>query len=334
MMEKFFVPYSAIFSFSGNCVAVLAPHADDEILGCGGALISLTEQGIPVHVVVITDNVDDKKIDVTIRHQESCAAARIIGYREPAFWGLPDGFVHAYSKELVKKIVLWLTELQADVLLAPSCWEMHRDHRAVSEAAIAAVMQINGSVRLAMYEIGVPLQPNTLLDITPWWKQKKQAIACFPSQLAQQRYDLHINALNQYRTYTLDYKTLAAEAYLILSASELKALIQKQQPTRLSQSLHMAEKKQKELKLQQQTTLNHLQTLQEQLKVLESSKSWQLTEPLREIACFIRISLNYLSNGQPKLAEASVEAIKNGGWDSIRERMLSLRIYLEKLLKQ
>jgi LmbE family N-acetylglucosaminyl deacetylase len=39
-------------------------------------------------------------------------------------------------------------------------------------------------------------------------------------------------------------------------------------------------------------------------------------------------------NGHPKFAEAFVEAEKNGSWGCILERMLSLRIYLEKLLKK
>ncbi len=52
---------------------------------------------------------------------------------------------------------------------------------------------------------------------------KKQAMACFQSQLAQQRYDVHIAALNTFRTYTLAGDALAAEALVIVAPQDLQA---------------------------------------------------------------------------------------------------------------
>jgi LmbE family N-acetylglucosaminyl deacetylase len=71
-----------------------------------------------------------------------------------------------------------------------------------------------------MYEVGVPLQPNQLLDITNFWPRKKAAMACFNSQLAIQRYDKHINGLNIYRSYTLPPNVQAAEAYYLVKGNE------------------------------------------------------------------------------------------------------------------
>ncbi|MDE2260344.1 MAG: glycosyltransferase [Betaproteobacteria bacterium] len=242
-MESFFVPYTATSVLDARCVAVLAPHADDEILGCGGALASLASHAIPVHVAVVSDEFagEGSGEAVDIRHSESRAAAAIIGYGAPDFWGLPDGSVQP-GADLVEKISRWLADSQADLLLAPSCWEMHRDHRAVAEAAIAAVIRQKGRVRLGMYEVGVPLLPNTLLDITPFLQLKQRAMACFASQLARQRYDLHMAGLNRYRTYTLPETVEAAEAYLILTADELGTLKLDRQPGRESLALHRAEK--------------------------------------------------------------------------------------------
>ena len=218
-MERFFIPYQAVSSLSGHRVAVLAPHADDEVFGCGGALASFVAQGRSIHVVVVSDEED--QATTSIRHAESRAAAKVMGYAPPTFWGLADGQL-VHSDTLADKIRIWLLEVDADLVLVTSCWEMHRDHRALAEATIRAVVALEGRVRVAFYEVGQPLPtPNTLLDITPWKEVKERAMACFPSQLARQSYDRQIRALNVYRTYSLPSTVEAAEAYRVLTAQEL-----------------------------------------------------------------------------------------------------------------
>src|SRR5690606_21592599 len=99
------------------------------------------------------------------------------------------------------------------LVYCPCVLEMHPDHRAVALAAVEAVRRLGADLRLAQYEIGVPLRPNVLLDISGTAARKQAAMECFASQLARQRYDLDITALNRYRTYTLPATVTAAEAY-------------------------------------------------------------------------------------------------------------------------
>ncbi len=40
---------------AGKGIVVFAPHPDDESLGCGGLISEAVEQGIPVHVVMVSD---------------------------------------------------------------------------------------------------------------------------------------------------------------------------------------------------------------------------------------------------------------------------------------
>src|SRR5690606_1506550 len=63
--------------------------------------------------------------------------------------------------------------------------------------------------------------------------RKQDAMECFVSQLANQRYDLDIAALNRYRTYTLPATVTAAEAYVLTTGAELAA-----DPLRLFESEH------------------------------------------------------------------------------------------------
>ena len=197
---------------------VLAPHPDDEVFGCGGAIASHVRAGVPVHVIILTDG--SRFGEACGRAQESRAAAKVLGYGQPEFWNLPDRGLN-YSEDLVQRIVRHIEGTGTDLLFAPSPWEIHPDHRQTTCLAIEAARRVNGPIRVAFYEIGSPLRPNFLLDITAHLTTKEAAMRCFESQLAQQDYVRHIQALNQYRTYTLSREILAAEAYWVVTASEL-----------------------------------------------------------------------------------------------------------------
>lgn len=220
---------------AATSVLVLAPHADDEALGCGGAILRHVELGVPVRVIVATDGALGLKGRARDRHvarreRECLAAARILGYGEPAFWRVPDQSL-TYGEPLVKRL---LSEIQtADLIYAPSPFEMHPDHRVLGMATVEAVRRIGGTVRLAIYEVGIPIKPNLLLDISALAERKQAAVQCFVSQLASQRYDLHIAALNRYRTYTLPPTVTAAEAFLLVSEADWK-----DDPLKVYQSEH------------------------------------------------------------------------------------------------
>ena len=278
-MEQFFIPYQAVSSLPGHRVAVLAPHADDEVFGCGGALASFVAQGRSVHVVVVSDEGD--QATPPLRHAESRTAAEVIGYAPPTFWGLADGQLF-HSETLADRIRVWLLEVDADLVLVTSCWEMHRDHRALAEATIRAVVALEGRVRIAFYEVGQPLpSPNTLLDITPWKEVKERAMACFPSQLVRQRYDQHIAALNLYRTYSLPSTVQAAEAYLMLTAEDLIARGLDKEPQALSQILHQMGQEREVLEQNLAESRKQNIILNQCMTELLASTSWRVTAPMR-----------------------------------------------------
>ena len=219
-METDLVPYQAVAQLPARHALVLAPHADDEVFGCGGAIASHLSHGVPVSVLVLTDG--GRYGDTATRMAESRAAAAVLGYGEPEFWGLPDRAL-SHEQGLVERLVQKIVAAGADLVYAPSPWEIHPDHRQTASAAAEAVRRTG--LRLAFYEVGSPLRPNLLLDITAHADTKKKAMLCFASQLEQQDYARQISALNRYRTYTLPRGVAAAEAYLLLSAADLAATL-------------------------------------------------------------------------------------------------------------
>ena len=182
-MESDLIPYIASSGLPAHAVLVLAPHPDDEVFGCGGAIIGHVRAGIAVNVVVLTDGAGFGEIEV--RCAESTVAANILGCAKPEFWLLSDRSLR-YSEELVLRIVERIVSLGADLVYAPSPWEVHPDHRQTSLLAVEAVRRTGSLVRLAFYEVGTPLRPNVLVDITDCVERKDAAMRCFKSQLAQQ----------------------------------------------------------------------------------------------------------------------------------------------------
>jgi len=234
-MENILVPYQATRTISALQVLVLAPHPDDEVFGCGGAIMRHVEVGIPVRVIILSDGAfglegNNRTEFFRQRQRESIQAALILGYGVPEFWGERDREI-LYGEKLVLRILEAIQD--ADLIYAPSVFEMHPDHRALGMATVEAVRRRGNDVRLALYEVGMPLRPNLLLDISAVAGRKMAAMQCFVSQNQKQRYDLDIAALNRYRTYTLAPEVTAAEAFILASSSELAS-----DPLKLYQSEH------------------------------------------------------------------------------------------------
>jgi LmbE family N-acetylglucosaminyl deacetylase len=275
VQEEALIPHKAVTAIPATSVVVLAPHADDEVLGCGGAIIRHVEQGVPVRVVIATSSARGGTLQ---RKEESRAAARVLGYGEPTFWDLPDHAL-AYGEPLIERVMQVIDG--ADLIYAPSVDEVHPDHRALGMAAIEAVRRKGGNIQLALYEVSAPLHPNLLLDIANIAARKQAAIACFKSQLQKRRYDGLISALNRYRTYTLSEAVTAAEAYQLVSAKELE-----RDPLTLHRPEH-----ERQLALAALTTVELRRSIAElegSLHRMRASTSWKITGPLRSISRLIR----------------------------------------------
>ncbi len=236
-MESLLVPYQAVAEIPCTHALVLAPHPDDEVFGCGGAIMRHVGHGVPVRVIIVSDGahgVSDENLASHIlqRQGESMEAAKVLGYGVPIFWHYRDREI-CYGEKMVRDILAAIDDAGADLVYAPSVFEMHPDHRALGMAAVEAVRRLGKKVRLALYEVGMPLCPNLLLDISDLAERKMAAMKCFVSQNEKQRYDLDIAALNRYRTYTLPASVTAAEAYILVAAEELA-----NDPLKLYQSEH------------------------------------------------------------------------------------------------
>jgi len=223
-IESQYIPYEAQERIGRGKAIIFAPHPDDEILGCCGAIMQHLKDGDPLKVVIVTDGAfgqgEGAKDYALKRRQEALDAAKVLGYEDPMFWDLPDRGV-IFDDKLVRRVGFEIDAMEAEWVYAPSWWEIHPDHSALSRAVTQAVKERGQGLKLVLYEVGVPLHANVLLDITDILETKRRAIGSFKSQLEVQPYDRHILALNVFRSYTLPFCVFAAEAYRVVTPSEI-----------------------------------------------------------------------------------------------------------------
>lgn len=186
-------------------VLVLAPHADDETLGCGGTLALLKRQGSVVTVVVVTDGAGGDPLGqagsdiVAIRRREADAAMAILGVTNRVFWSEPDGKV-ADTGALRGRLAKLVDEAKPDWLFLPSTLDYHRDHVAAGEAALGAMRLSSRRPRCFAYEVWSPLRASHVVDIGATMDVKLAALDAYASQLSVLDYRTAVKGLNAYRS--------------------------------------------------------------------------------------------------------------------------------------
>jgi len=286
-VESTCIPYHACQGLPAKAVLVLAPHADDEVFGCAGAMVRHVQAGCTVSVIVLSDGAygagDQTSRVIATREAESGAAATLLGYPCPVFWRLPDRGI-VYSEALIGRVMSAITAAGADLVYAPALTEIHPDHRAVAMVAVEAIRRLGAGFRLAMYEVGVPLSPNVLLDISAQAELKQRAMQCFASQLKAQAYDAHIAALNRFRTYTLAASVHMAEAYCVLDGKQLaNGLGDIADAARAQIADKWLPQAQRILEIENRVQQQDCELAEARAALLDmqNSTSWRLTRPVR-----------------------------------------------------
>jgi LmbE family N-acetylglucosaminyl deacetylase/glycosyltransferase involved in cell wall biosynthesis len=243
MTEEEAIPFQPA-SLRGERLLVLAPHPDDEVIGCGGVVAAHLLEGRSVRVVVATDGTaaddlhgGDREAYRSLREEESERGLALLGGdRQPPgapvmqleFLRFVDRRLGDSMEELIERLRVQLESFPSDLILAPSPVEIHPDHRALAVALCQLVQRDDAlfarlaTARVAFYEVGQPLRPNTLVDITEVAETKYAAIAAHQSQNDLRDYTAFARGLNAYRAMTLPAASRYAEAYYVLDLVRLR----------------------------------------------------------------------------------------------------------------
>ncbi|MCM1213748.1 MAG: PIG-L family deacetylase [Lachnospiraceae bacterium] len=218
-------------------VLVIAPHADDEILGVGGTIAKYVEEGNQVDVCIVTVGqtpMFSSDAIAAVRH-EALEAHKLLGVHESIFLEFPAVLLSQVPRyEINGKLCEVITKVRPDIVFIPHFGDMHYDHMLVAQAAMVAVRPINECTVKEVYayetlsesEWNVPhaanaFIPNTYIDISKQVGQKREAMSCYRSQVKMFPHPRSIEALDalaKLRGSTVG--VCAAEAFCLLRRIE------------------------------------------------------------------------------------------------------------------
>lgn len=175
-------------------ILVFAPHNDDEVLGVGGTIAKLVNQGNEVFVCETTSGPNYVNMQ-----RQAKDAHNILGVKESFFLNLPVSCLKEISTPIKNDSFLTVVkEIRPEIAFIPHMGDMHVDHGETALAAMVALRPINNPQLKSIYtyetlsetEWNIPntlnaFIPNVWSDITETIEVKLNAMKCFTGQLKQ-----------------------------------------------------------------------------------------------------------------------------------------------------
>lgn len=179
-------------------ILILAPHSDDEVLGCGGLMAKKILQRCFIHVALASVGDvyfyhSERTVTAEERIQEFGNAMDMLGVRSRSimFKGIESQLDILPIQQLVSKIDRMLTTMEITDLYIPYP-SSHQDHRVVYEAGFAAARPSPNNIkRVFCYEYPAAVWSpwpfefggNKYVDIKGFIDLKVKALLCHESQV-------------------------------------------------------------------------------------------------------------------------------------------------------
>jgi LmbE family N-acetylglucosaminyl deacetylase len=181
----------------GSRAVIIAPHPDDEVLGCGGLLQLLAAAGRPLQLISVTDGSAShpgserwpvERLSV-IRPQESAEALRRLGLPMHRLKWLRGGFTdtQVVAQEQQLRIFIESHLRPNDVVFTTWREDGHCDHEAVGRASAEAARQVGATCHELPVWTWHWATPEDAF--VPWQRARK--ILLTPAQVARKRHAVH-----------------------------------------------------------------------------------------------------------------------------------------------
>jgi N-acetylglucosamine malate deacetylase 1 len=180
---------------------VIAPHADDEVLGAGGTIAKYSAQGHEVFVLITSGHLPPlysrKSYEETV--SEAYLAFSVLGVEKSQFLEIPATMIGDLPiHELNSRISKVVNDFNPHIVFCPYP-DRHIDHRLVFDSVMVATRPIGEGRNIeivAAYEtlsethwnaphIEPNFTPNWVIDISDHLAKKLDALGCYKSQISE-----------------------------------------------------------------------------------------------------------------------------------------------------
>ena len=188
-------------------IAVIAAHADDEVLGCGGAIAKFVKEGFQVHVLLLADgetsrtDLDPKNYDKArkLRNKAAMCANEILGTTSLTMLNFPDNRMDGVDLlDVVKAVEAFISEHRPNVVITHFSNDVNIDHQITHQAVVVACrpqpnhcveellfMEIASSTEWIPVTGQVLFSPNYWVDITESIDVKMDALNAYKEELRE-----------------------------------------------------------------------------------------------------------------------------------------------------
>ena len=214
-------------------VLVIAAHADDEALGCGGTMTHLGGGGCEVHSVFMTDGVSAREgtDDGEARRQAACLAANKMGSQEPSFLDFPDNAMDTVPLiDIARTVESAVARVSPATVLTHHHGDLNVDHEIVHRAVMTAcrpqpgssvrtimTFSVRSSTEWGIAKAGNAFVPNVFVDVTETLETKIEALRAYEMELRPFPHSRSIEAVeHEARLLGASCGLDAAEAFMMV----------------------------------------------------------------------------------------------------------------------
>jgi len=184
-------------------ILVIAPHPDDEVLGCGATIKKYSAKGGEVYLCIATKayTPDWTQEFINNRKKEINNAVKVLGIKKVYFLDFPAVKLDTIpQKELNDAISKIVKEIKPEIVFIPFAGDINKDHKLAAEASLVALRpKPDSTVRKVFYyevlsetEWSKPAQkiedvfiPSFYEDASDFLKDKLKAMKCYRSELKE-----------------------------------------------------------------------------------------------------------------------------------------------------
>lgn len=187
---------------ASSTTLVIAPHPDDETLGCGGTLLKLKAQGVSVHWLIVTtiENASGFPQErVSIRKLEIETVQKAYDFDGIHQCSIPTATLDTLGKgELIGAIGSIINQIRPQTLYIPYRNDVHSDHAAVFDASVSAAKIFRSPSIKAIYayetlsetDFGLRpddpgFRPNLYEDITGYLEKKISIMSLYEGEMGK-----------------------------------------------------------------------------------------------------------------------------------------------------